>query len=54
MEVLKKDVKKLRGLYEKAVENKVEMFIFKGQEIITGYAKYMLEYIDMLPKDTKK
>lgn len=38
--------KHLKRLYEKAVEEKEEMFLFEGQFMVTGFAKYVLEYLD--------
>ena len=31
--------------YNSAVENNKEMFVFKGNDILTAYAKYMIEYL---------
>ena len=36
---------KFKKLYEKAVKDKTEMFVFQDKEILTAYAKYVLEYI---------
>jgi hypothetical protein len=38
---------KLRQAYEKAKEDKVEQFDFIGNTLVTNYAKYLLEYLDM-------
>jgi hypothetical protein len=35
----------LQAAYDKAVKEKKETFIFQGQEILTAYAKYLLEYL---------
>jgi hypothetical protein len=32
------------AMYLDAKENKVEVFTFAGQEVLTGYAKYMIQY----------
>jgi len=41
--------------YEEAVRLKHRIFIFNGQELLTGYAKYMIEYLDpIFNKQTKK
>jgi len=39
--------KKLRTAYEQAVELKQDTFMFEGQEMVVGYAKYLLEYLKM-------
>ena len=46
MTFTKQDVKGLRAAYEKAVKDGIEVFVFKGQELFTGYAKYLLEYLE--------
>jgi len=38
------DIPSLRRHYSKAVADKKEQFWFKGVEILTDYAKYVLEY----------
>ena len=39
--------KSLKKAYAKAQKENVESFNFYGQEILTRYAKYLLEYLDM-------
>lgn len=39
-------IKRLRKLYGNAVMNEQETFLFDGQEMVTNYAKYVLEYYD--------
>ena len=36
----------LRKRYDKAVENDEETFTFKGEELLTSYAKYLLEHLE--------
>lgn len=36
----------LKKEYKKAVENNKESFIFQNKEIVTGYAKYLIEYLE--------
>lgn len=38
---------RLRKAYSDAVEQKLDQFTFEGHEYVTGYAKYLLEYLDM-------
>ncbi len=45
MELTKEDVKELQRLYDKAVKDVEISFMFKDQEILVAYAKYMLEYL---------
>jgi len=47
MEITNKDVPMLEKLYCKAVEEKKESFLYKGQEVLTIYCKYLLEYIKL-------
>jgi len=36
-----------KKIYLAAVEDKKETFIFDGEEYLTGYAKYVVEYLEM-------
>ena len=38
-------VAKLQRAYAHAVETKQEQFLFEGHELVTLYAKYLLEYL---------
>jgi hypothetical protein len=38
---------RLRTRYVQAVENGEESFLFDGQELLTAYAKYLLEFLKM-------
>jgi hypothetical protein len=40
----------LQAAYNKAVKEDKETFIFQGQEILTTYAKYLLEYLKEVNK----
>tara|TARA_R100001244_G_scaffold131124_1_gene104008 strand:+ start:149 stop:541 length:393 start_codon:yes stop_codon:yes gene_type:complete len=33
--------------YKKALAEKEESFMFKGKEVVTGYAKYVIEYLEI-------
>ena len=35
----------LKARYEQAVRDKEETFTFEGNELLTSYAKYLLEYL---------
>lgn len=37
----------LKAHYQKAVKEEKMIFIFKEQEIVTSYGKYLLEYMRM-------
>ena len=39
---------RLRLAYQTAKDNNSKSFIFDGHELVTGYAKYLLEYLDMV------
>jgi len=39
------DLDKLTSLYEKAVEDNEDVFMYEGQEILTTYAKYLIEFL---------
>jgi hypothetical protein len=39
-------LKQLKIVYEKAIENKKETFIFEKNEYLVGYAKYLIEYLE--------
>ena len=41
-----KELKKLKRLYNKALKNNVETFFFQGKEILVGYAKYLIQYLE--------
>ena len=35
-----------RAAYQKAVDEGVESFVFEGDEWLTSFAKYMVEFLD--------
>tara|TARA_R110000765_G_scaffold31009_1_gene72689 strand:+ start:521 stop:751 length:231 start_codon:yes stop_codon:yes gene_type:complete len=39
------NINKLQKKYDNAVKNKIDVFIYDGNEILTSYAKYLLEYL---------
>lgn len=42
---------RLRKAYQDAVESEQKIFVFDGNEYLTAYAKYLLQYLDMTIKD---
>jgi len=44
MVVDKKDLAELKRLYKKAAPGST--FMFKGQEVLKEYAKYLIEYLE--------
>lgn len=40
-------LEKLKGEYQRALDTNEVFFIFEGQEILTSYAKYLIEYLEM-------
>jgi len=41
------NINKLQKKYDDAVKNKIDVFTYDGAEILTSYAKYLLEYLKM-------
>lgn len=39
-------IKAFRKLYDEAVKDGKEMFIFEGHDVLVSYAKYVLEYLE--------
>lgn len=44
--VTQKDIKPLKVAYNKAVKEGKDFFVYRGQEVVTTYAKYLLEYLE--------
>jgi hypothetical protein len=42
---MKININKLQKKYDDAVKNKIDVFMYEGSEILTTYAKYLLEYL---------
>jgi hypothetical protein len=40
-----------KKVYTKAVNEKAESFFFMGHEFVTGYAKYLIQYLEQRLKD---
>ena len=45
LEISYADYKDLKDLYETAVRTDTPSFIFKDQEVLTSFIKYLLEYL---------
>ena len=45
--LMKISLNKLQKKYDDAVKNNVDVFTYDGAEILTSYAKYLLEYLKM-------
>jgi hypothetical protein len=41
----KDKLKRFKKVYSKAVAENEESFFFEGNEFVTGYAKYLIEYL---------
>jgi dihydrofolate reductase len=39
------DFKNFKTEYNSAIENEKQMFVFGGNEFLTSYAKYVIEYL---------
>lgn len=42
----RKKLKALTRRYNEAVEKKEEQFVFEGSELLTAYAKYLIQYLE--------
>jgi len=49
----KADYDKFESLYNTAVLSGKDQFIFKGQDVLVNYAKYVIEYLSPKFKDIK-
>lgn len=45
---------KLKKKYEESVEKNEDIFIFEGNEVLTSYAKYLLEFLESKFDKNKK
>jgi hypothetical protein len=36
---------RFKKVYQSAVKNNIEIFVFDGHEFLTAYAKYVMEYL---------
>jgi hypothetical protein len=42
----REDLRDLKAAYTKAKEGKQKQFKFRDIDLVTGYAKYLIEYLD--------
>lgn len=42
------DLELFEQLYKEALDNNQDFFVFQGQEVLTSYAKYLLEYLNTI------
>lgn len=42
------NISEFKMLYNGAVNEGKELFIFNGSEVLTDYAKYVIEYFDII------
>lgn len=54
MLINKKNLKEIKRLREKAIEDKKDSFTFDGNEILVGYAKYLIEFMELKLNPNKK
>ena len=52
--VSSEQIRTLRRKYNKAVKHNDKSFMFMGREVLTAYAKYLLQYLDMKRDETQK
>lgn len=43
----KNEFQQFKKLYNKAIKENKDQFIFKNQIVLTSYAKYMIEYVNI-------
>lgn len=48
MDISKQILKELKRAHNNAVKNSLNSFNFKGNELLTSYAKYLIEYLEGL------
>ena len=48
------DLAALKRRYNLAIKYNKEIFEFKGQELLMGYAKYVIEYLEGVKAERKK
>lgn len=41
------NLEELKKLYKEAMEQNQESFMFQNQEVLTDYAKYLIQYLEM-------
>ena len=46
------NISNFKELYNLAKNNEMDSFIFEGQEVLTSYAKYVIEYFENILKNT--
>ena len=46
LNINKENFKELKKLYKLAVDTDLKNFFFQEKEILTAYAKYMIEYLE--------
>lgn len=48
--ITEKNIQKFITAYKKAIKESKKQFMFEGQEVLTSYAKYVIEYANTLIK----
>ena len=48
MKINSENIAEFKELYEKAVKEENEGFVFHGQEVFVGYAKYVIEHHEIV------
>ena len=44
------NINQFKEMYDSAVSEGIDIFIFEGSEVLTSYAKYVIEYFDTVLK----
>jgi hypothetical protein len=53
MTINRKSYENLKSTYQESVKNNISIFVFDGHELLTDYAKYLLEYLKPKFETTK-
>jgi hypothetical protein len=48
LEITERNRDGLKKAYDKAVAEGADVFVYRNQQLVTGYAKYVLQYIDSI------
>lgn len=53
IQIDKKDFEVLKNLYQEALSQGENSFIFMGKPVLTSYAKYLIQYLEEIFKNRK-
>jgi len=47
------NINQFKEMYNSAVSEGIDIFIFEGSEVLTSYAKYVIQYFESKMRDLK-